>query len=443
LFCQILSCWASLQRSQWFDNQRLTKIQGTALKEIFKHAYHNVPFYNKLYSSHGIDLESIKGIPDLQKLPIITRNALQEETLNARTATGTDLNSCMLRTTSGTSASPVQVLEDMQSIAYRDALNLRLLWAYGARPFDKLCRMRVSDPSGNKPKARLSDVGVWGFLRKHGMKQILYDTDPVTVVDVLSRWKPDIIFGMGSYLRLLLESSTRLPLDCKTVITSGEILDNSTRMYLQDGFHANVYDHYGMEEVGGSVAWECPTHSGYHINDESVILEFLSDGEPVAPEEPGEIHITSLTRNVTPIIRYATGDIATSVGSDCRCGRGLSLLKDIQGRIFDFVTMKNGRFVSSASIVNRIQDVQGLQQFKLVQNADLSIDLHVRIMAGRETTTRHELEQVCTRLFEDTPVRIILVKSIDYSLGRKFRIVESLITSRTDANAHKIHDDTR
>jgi phenylacetate-CoA ligase len=159
MFFQILRCWSSLQRSQWFDRLRLAKIQDDNLREIVNYAYHNVPFYSKLYRSHGVDLDGIKHSSDLSKLPVITRSDLQGESLEVRTAKGADLNSCMLRTSSGTTATPIHVLEDTRSISYRDALNLRLLWAYGTKPFHTLCKFRVSNPQG-EPKARLSDVGI-------------------------------------------------------------------------------------------------------------------------------------------------------------------------------------------------------------------------------------------------------------------------------------------
>jgi phenylacetate-CoA ligase len=264
------------------------------------------------------------------------------------------------------------------------------------------------------------------------MKQLLFDGDPAANVAVISEWKPDFIFSIGSYLRLLLEHSERLglPLNCRTVITSGEVLDGATRSYLRRKLNADVYDHYGMEEVGGSVAWECPTHSGYHINDECVILEFLRDGEPVHPGTPGEIHITSLTRTATPIIRYATGDIATPIEEECECGRGLSMLRDIQGRISDFVATRNGRYVSPASIITRLQEAPGLDQFKVIQNPDSSIDVLVRTAKGMEATTCDQLKQVCAGLFDETAVRIIQVERIEYTSGEKFRVVESSITNR-------------
>jgi len=426
---QILRTWASLQRSQWLKKDRLYENRNMRLRRIIDHAYHKVPFYNELYRSHGIDPVRIRSVSDLSLLPPITRRDLQSQPLETRTAIDTNLGDCMLCATSGTTGSPVRVYDDVFSVPYRDALNLRLLWAYGVRPYHKICKMRVGDPTGQKPKAFLSEAGLWGFLRENCLKQIIYDNDIAAAVTLISRWKPHVIFGMGSYLRILLESSNELksPLDSKIIITTGETLDSLTRASLQHGFHGDVYDHYGMEEVGGSVAWECPTHSGYHINDESVLLEFLRDGEPVDSGEPGEVYITSLTHRATPIIRYATGDIATPIGEECQCGRSLSMLKDVHGRTLDALVTKDHRYV--LTIVSRLQEVQGLEQFKVIQNGDFSVDVFVRIADGMETSTREELQRACTELLGDTPIRIVQVNHIDHLLGRKFRIVESKVMS--------------
>jgi phenylacetate-CoA ligase len=429
---EVLSTWNSLQRSQWHDKSKLAKLQDLKLRRIVDLAIRRVPFYSRFYQSHGADPERIKGVLDLPILPIVMREHLQREGIGARTAIGTDLDTCMLRSTSGTTGTPLQVYEDQTSVAFRDALNLRLLWAYGVRPFHRLCRTRISDSTGLEPKPRLSDVGLWGFFRRHGMKQILYTTDPAKAVMILADWRPDIIFGDPAYLRLLVKATktTGLEIKCKTVITSGQVLDESTRSYIGIGFQAEVYDHYGLEEVGGSVAWECPTHSGYHVNDESVILEFLRDGQPVAFGKPGEIHVTSLTRTVTPIIRYATGDIGVPLEDECECGRGLSLLKDIQGRIMDYVVTKDGRYVPSNLIIGGIEALQGIEDYKVFQNVDQTIDLHVRITKGMEDTALLKLKHVCSNLFGDTPARIINVDHVNQATGRKFRIVESAFTNK-------------
>ena len=427
---EILNTWASLQRSQWYEKSKLARLRDSRLKRIVDHAYRKVPFYGELYQRLGVGARNIKSVSDLSGVPTVKREQLQRAGISALTAVGTNLADCMLGTTSGTTGARLQVYEDQAAVAYRDALNLRLLWAYGFRPFQRLCRTRVSDPTGRGPKRRLSDVGLWGFVRSHGMKQILYKTEPAKAVLILKDWEPDVIFGNPTYLKLLAKSANKIGvvLRCSTVITSGQVLDSSSRAFIGNAFQADVFDHYGLEEVGGSVAWECPTHSGYHINDECVILEFLRDGQPVASGEPGEIHVTSLTRSVTPIIRYATGDIGIPLDGECACGRGLSLLKSVKGRIMDYVVTRDGRFVPSNLIISRVEELQGIEQYKVFQNVDQTIDVHVKITDNMESPVLIKLKDVCSDLFGDTPARVVRVDNIEQASGRKFRIVESALT---------------
>ena len=56
------------------------------------------------------------------------------------------------------------------------------------------------------------------------------------------------------------------------------------------------------------------------------------DGKALPPGEAGEIVVTHLATRDFPFIRYRTGDVAVLDERRCPCGRGLPLLKDIQGR---------------------------------------------------------------------------------------------------------------
>ncbi len=60
-------------------------------------------------------------------------------------------------------------------------------------------------------------------------------------------------------------------------------------------------------------------------------------GAPCRPGEPGEIVVTHLATRDFPFIRYRTGDVGVLDTAACACGRGLPLLKEIQGRTTDFV----------------------------------------------------------------------------------------------------------
>ena len=199
--------------------------------------------------------------------------------------------------------------------------------------------------------------------------------------------------------------------------------DSSTRKLITDKLGAEVFDHCALEEIG-SVAWECPSHLGYHLNAESSFVEFLRDGEPVPSGEPGEVHVTSFYQLATPIIRYCTGDVATPVDSECSCGRGLPTVKGIQGRILDFVWTTDGRQISPLAIVAALESAYGVEQYKVIQHKDLSIELLLKTNAERVEPILDDLRTRCTGLFGNNPFQIRMVDRIDRK-GPKFRLVES------------------
>jgi phenylacetate-CoA ligase len=167
-----------------------------------------------------------------------------------------------------------------------------------------------------------------------------------SIIEFLSKWKPHYISASPFHFKYLIKLSKEVgqSLSVKAAFTRWEILEDQTRKLISDFLHADVFDSYGAVEAG-NIAWECPTHSGYHINVESVVLEILRDGEPVSSNEPGEVYVTCLWRKTMPVIRYFLGDLVTPLDDECPCGRGLPLLKNITGRMLDMDITSNGKLI--------------------------------------------------------------------------------------------------
>ncbi len=407
------------------NRSSLLKLQNTRLRNIVDFAYQKVPFYRELYQNAGLKPGEITEVKAIWKLPTINREQLRASSLEKRTASGTDLSACRVHNSSGTTGTTLALLEDKYSFAFRDALNLRFLWAYGVRPLDRVVRTR-----GGAPSARLGDRrGLWSYVRKKRSRELTYDTDLKEHLRLFAKWKPDVLLGHASYCHALAKFSelTGNTLNFRIVVTAGEILDDSTRSFISDRFGAEVYDHYGCEEVGGSIAWECPSHSGYHIDAETLLVEFLRRGE-VVQNEPGEVHVTSFTRVATPIIRYFNGDIATPIDDACPCGRGLPLIGGIQGRIVDFILTEDGQQVSPIAVINALQNVPGLDQFKVTQRRDFSIEILVAFNGENAKSVTSNVRSRCQTLFRELPFEIKLVDRIENSDAPKFRQVESHLT---------------
>ena len=415
--------WAWLQRSQWLKREQIVEIQARRLREMVNHAYRKVPFYRRLYDSVGVDVSSIKNARSIDRLPAINRQLVRSIPLRERTAADTDLSVCLVRTTSGSTGAPITFLDDPDSASYRAALWLRRFWVFGVRPQHKAC---VVVPGSRRGSMFSSTKGLSGWLLKGRVRRLSLAEDTDDHIRLISAWKPDVLVAPPSYYRTLIEFSERAgqSLHLKIALANGEMLSSSTRKLISDRLHARVFSTYGVAEAG-PIAWECPTHSGYHVNAESSIVEFLRDGEQVRAGESGEVCVTNLWRKPTPMLRYLVGDVATFLDADCPCGRGLPLIKNIQGRALDFILTRNGSHISPLRIMYVLENVPGVAQYKVIQKSDYSIELLVKMQEVAVEPLLQALEQRCRQLFGDLPISVKWVDRIDAPKGHKLRVVES------------------
>lgn len=428
MLLEVLRNWRWLSRSQWLSREELFEIQAAKLRAMVSHAYHKTALYRRLY---GATCPEIRSSKDIKKLPILRKDDLRQTPLEERTAQGTDLSRCVRKTTSGTTGIPVTILEDPASAAYLEGLYLRRLWSYGVRPWHRIFRI-VAGPVEKVYTQNIADIaGVWGRIRTNRLIRMSSAEDIRTQLKVFVEKGASVLIAPPSYFRALRDvcESSGSRLELKVAVTWGELLDLKTRRMISDFFGAEVFDGYGCVEVApiGGLAWECPTHTAYHINIDSVVLEFLKDGEDVAAGESGEVVATSLFRWATPVIRYYLGDRATPLDDECPCGRGLPLLKNIEGRVVDSVKRPNGEYISPYTIMFTLQDIGGLKQFKIVQRGDYSIEVMVRIEGDVEKVLR-EIDERCRVLFGGLHYHIEVRDVIEHDLGRKFKMVESYVT---------------
>ena len=169
--------------------------------------------------------------------------------------------------------------------------------------------------------------------------------------------RPEVIDGYPSVLQAMA-ASIAPPRTLHHVFSTTEILTPRARKRIQNSFGTPVVDTYGAAEFP-SLAWECPSGAGYHIDADYAYVECLVDGEQAAPGEVGELVITSLYGYGMPLIRYAIGDSAVLSEDHCPCGRGLPLFESIEGRtdnsiVTNRLRKKDERFISSYASSGKI-----------------------------------------------------------------------------------------
>lgn len=430
MLLQTIADFAWLERCERVRREQLKQIQNRRLKAIVSHAAHRVPFYSKLYELAGVDPDGIDSLSDLRKLPLITKQQFRDVSLIARTAIGTDVKLCLTRTTSGSTGIPITVHEEPSATARRIALWLRRFRAYGVGLGDRVCFVIPGDYNKSYFSAA---TGLAGFIMEMKFRTLSLAEGLHENAGLISKWKPTVIVGPASYHRALIRffEEEKQDLSLRVAIAGGEMLDGLTRKLIGERYHTDrVFEIWGATEIG-PIAWECPTHSGYHINAESLIVEFLRDGEPAAIGEPGELCVTNLYRKATPMIRYLLGDIATLVDDECPCGRGLPLMKEKLGRLVDYITTRNGTMISPYRVMQMLEEVPGVAQYKVIQDEDGSIEVLVMILKAdgiQPDRVLQEIGQNCRQLFAGTPFVVRQVERIDAIGKGKSRVVESHLT---------------
>ncbi len=428
MFARVLWYWAQLSRDQWLRKDELEKIQLRKLTRLVKHAYAHVPFYRRLYDNHNVHPDQLRVLDDLRKFPILSKELVRDVPFEERIADNFDANQCTVKTTSGSTGIPLRVLEDPHSVDYLDAYHLRRLDEYGYRPWETIVRL-TTEPPGKETLGATGEArgGLMKGLRESKVKRLIIAEGIEKHLQVLSSCHPAFIVAPPSYLRVLGKQETSIR--PRVLMTWGEILDDATRASLSERFGSQVYDGYGCTEVApiGGLAWECKRRVGLHINSDTVVIEVLKDGEPVAPGEKGEVVVTSLFRYATPMIRYRLGDVVTTISEPCPCGRGMPLIKNIDGRLVDFLKLRDGRLISPYAMIFAIQDIPGIARFRVTQETLAQTLVQIEKGSGFGAQTISEIKNACTALLgNEVNVDVRMVDSFPNDKG-KFRAVASKV----------------
>jgi len=409
----------TLARDQWKARQELERIQLARLRKIIHHAYDTVPLYRRLFDENSVRPGDVHTIGDLRKIPMISRNDLKNHRDSEITSNKVKLDSCIRRRTSGSTGEPLTVFLDGPDFDFWAALEARKMLAYSCRPWDSTVYIGAARPS--------ETFRILG--KRFNLRRLSMSDDLEGNLQAIRSFKPQVIKSSPSYLKFLAESVVQgkiTEIHPKLIHTEGEHLDERTRGILACAFRSEVMAEYGAAEVG-DLAWECPTLTGYHINTDAQVVEFVKDAEPVAPGESGEVVVSCLYRRAMPIIRYRLGDVASYLDDDCACGRGLQLLAQIQGRLVDSITLRDGKHIAPFVLMNPLDNMHGISRYQVVQEDLNLIRISLQVQQNFDSLRTSILNHFRGLLPEEVQVVVERVDRIDVPSGKKFRPVLSKI----------------
>jgi phenylacetate-CoA ligase len=320
--------------------------QADDLRSLVRHAATRVPFYRDLYAAQGISADGINTLPDLQDLPIVTKQQLR-----AADSDAVSLDAPARRvtiSTSGSSGEPFTFSIDHTYDQWRKAQYLRAYLCGGRRLRDKVLRLTAF------PQQRMPWISRLGLIRE---QQIRCASDPAHIADAWQALAPDVLQGYPSSLRSLAnycrERGRSLQPNPRLVFTDSELLTPDTRALLEQQFAAPVLDVFGTFETD-NIAFQCAARSGYHIASDCAVIEIVRDGKPVPTGEQGEIVVTVLANRTTPFIRYNLRDLGRLLPQPCECGLPFPLLSGLHGRSDDLIVLAGGGQRTAMEVLGRL-----------------------------------------------------------------------------------------
>jgi phenylacetate-CoA ligase len=420
------------------STEALRTLQFARLKNLVERVYTNVPFYRQKLDAAGVKPSDIKTLEDISKLPFTTKDDLrttypygllavpQSEIVEIHMSSGTtgtpvvdaytkrdmdDWSEGMARTLSGAGATRNDTVQN----AYGYGLFTGGLGShYGA---SKIGATVIPVSSGNT------------------QKQLMLIRD----------FKTTIVTCTPSYALYLAEQAKEMGIDpTKLGLRAGcfgaEPWSENMRKEIEKAWNIKAYDIYGLTEITGpGVAFECEAQYGMHVNEDLWFPEIIdpATGKPLKDGEKGELVITTITKEGTPLIRYRTRDITFIIKEKCGCGRTLRRIHRLFGRTDDLLIIR-GVNVFPSQIEHALIEIQGVEPNYLIivdRSAQTHLDeaeLHVEVNPDAFSDETKDMESLRNRIEAvmksklgiNLKVKLVEPKSIERSTGKAKRVID-------------------
>ena len=373
-----INCFHELEKTQWLSPAQLEEMQQKKLHALLVHAYKSVPYYREIFNEIKLKPEDIKSIDDLLELPFLTKEIIIKNPNDILSSVDSG-NKIKYWSGGTTTNEPLISYKDKNTLSYALGAAYRG-WGWGGYRLGDRYAMLWRSPDTtrayNKFHKRTENI-----IRRN-MFLPSFDMSEETLfkhVRKLKKYKPKVIRASPSAAYILAKFMGQEGIDGigpNAILTTAEKLYDFQREVIESQFGCEIFDGYGSNEIR-SIAFECEEHNGYHISAENAIIEFIKNGEHVAPGELGEIVITDLNNYAMPFIRYKVGDVGMPSDEICSCGRGLPLMKSIEGRLTNFVITPDGRLLSSSFFVDLFKDFGFIKQFQVIQETKNNVIIKI------------------------------------------------------------------
>jgi phenylacetate-CoA ligase len=415
----------------------LQQLQIERLQTTLNRAYRNVAFYRQAFDAKKFDVETVRNLTDLGRLPFTTRDDLAASYPYGMFAVPLR-DIVRIHATSGTTGKPIAVGYTKNDIAHWSELVARQLAAVGITEHDVV---QIAFNYG-------LFTGGLGF--HYGAERIGASVIPVSSgrnvreqVMIMRDYKASALVAMPNHAAAIAAAIKEMgihpeTLQLKTGLFGAEPWSETLRQHLEQRLHLTAYDSYGLSEImGPGVASECKERCGLHVNEDHFIVEIIDPStlEPVKPGDEGELVFTTITKEGFPVVRYRTRDLARLLPGACACGRTTARISRIAGRSDDLIIIRGAKVFPSQVQEILLAALGGRTAYRIVLDRKDDIDTMELQAAMPETAGFDEIRtlerlqkeiasQIQTAFDIEAKVSFVEAGSLDKETGGKYRAVE-------------------
>ena len=297
------------------------------------------PFYKERLPKAGINSSGdIKSLDDLRRIPFTTKDDLRKGFPYGFLSIPLD-DVVRLHASSGTTGVPTTIYFSAADLKRWAGLMARCITAAGCTKTDVFQNMISYG-------LFTGGLGLHAGAEEAGMLVIPSGAgNTARQFRLMQDFGTTVVHATPSFLlhvesKMKEEGVSRESIKLRKAFAGAEPYSEDTRKRIEGLLNIDVYNSYGLSEMNGpSVAFECQDKNGMHLWEDSYIGEIVDPKtmERLPDGETGELILTCLCREATPILRYRTRDLTSFYTESCACGRTHRRLRRITGRTDDML----------------------------------------------------------------------------------------------------------
>jgi len=407
----------------------LQLLQKQKFSHLIQYAIKNSPFYHNKIAS----IPSVTSLDLIERLPIISKEEIRKNIGDIYTI---PKRKGLISKTGGTTGKSLEILFSIDNIKERFAMieNFRSQSGYQL----------------GKKTAWFSGKNL--LTSKDLKKNIFWKTDYLYKVRYYStfhvkkkyleyyindliEYKPEYFVGFPSTIYEIakygIDNNIDFPKNIvKAIFPTAETITKSTRELIETYFKTQMYDQYASSE-GAPFIFECK-NKNMHLELQSGVFEVLDDDDN--PSMEGRLVVTSFTTYGTPLIRYDIGDRIELSDTTCTCNNKNPIVKQILGRIDDYIYSSETGKINLGNISNTLKGVNGIVKFQVIQK---QLDkIVVKVVVDKEQySEKHQkqfLKNWVDRVGKSMKIDLEFVDDIPVANSGKFRMVKNHIKHLID-----------